>query len=52
MHYNARSGRTLVLVHRSDRSQWPLVAAGTALIGATYGLGRYAYGLNLPVLRR
>jgi predicted MFS family arabinose efflux permease len=33
------------------RSTWPLVAAGTALIGATYGLGRYAYGLYLPALR-
>jgi predicted MFS family arabinose efflux permease len=33
------------------RSTWPLVAAGTALIGAAYGLGRYAYGLYLPSLR-
>src|SRR5215210_8239500 len=33
------------------RPTWPLVAAGAALIGATYGLGRYAYGLYLPALR-
>jgi len=36
---------------KSPRSHWPLVAAGTALVGATYGLGRYAYGLYLPTLR-
>jgi predicted MFS family arabinose efflux permease len=38
-------------VNEDHCSQWPLVAAGTALVGATYGLGRYAYGLYLPVLR-
>jgi predicted MFS family arabinose efflux permease len=27
------------------------VAAGTALIGSSYGLARYAYGLHLPTLR-
>jgi predicted MFS family arabinose efflux permease len=37
-------------MHR-DRPTWPLVAAGSALIGASYGLGRYAYGLYLPSLR-
>src|SRR4051794_41924525 len=50
-HYNDRSARTLVLVAENDRSTLRLVAAGTALVGATYGLGRYAYGLYLPVLR-
>jgi predicted MFS family arabinose efflux permease len=30
---------------------WSLVAAGTALIAASYGLARYAYGLYLPTLR-
>jgi predicted MFS family arabinose efflux permease len=35
----------------SRRPTWPLVAAATALIGATYGLGRYAYALYLPALR-
>src|SRR5215210_6937406 len=34
-----------------ERTTWPLVAAGTALVGASYGLGRYAYGLSLPALR-
>jgi predicted MFS family arabinose efflux permease len=38
-------------VSENDRSSLPLVAAGTALVGATYGLGRYAYGVYLPVLR-
>ena len=47
---------TLVLIERSfytalDRRDWPLVASGTALIGASYGLARYAYGLYLPTLR-
>lgn len=32
----------------SNRSAIPVVAAGTALIGATYGLVRLAYGLFLP----
>ena len=34
-----------------NRDHWPLVAAATALIGASWGLGRYAYGLYLPTLR-
>jgi predicted MFS family arabinose efflux permease len=30
---------------------WALVAAAMALVAVSYGLGRYAYGLYLPVLR-
>src|SRR5919108_5009867 len=35
----------------SHRTHWPLVASGVMLVGASYGLGRYAYGLYLPALR-
>jgi predicted MFS family arabinose efflux permease len=35
----------------SRHRTWPLVAAATALIGASYGLARYAFGLYLPALR-
>jgi predicted MFS family arabinose efflux permease len=35
----------------SAHRTWPLVAAGTALVGASYGLARYAYGLYLPEVR-
>ena len=33
-----------------DLSGW-LVPAGVAVIGATYGLARYGYGLTLPEFR-
>ena len=33
-----------------DSSGW-LVPAGVAVIGATYGLARYGYGLTLPEFR-
>jgi predicted MFS family arabinose efflux permease len=38
-------------VLRRDHRHWPVVAFATLLIGATYGLARYAYGLYLPTLR-
>ena len=31
-------------------ARWGLVGAGAALVGTTYGLARYAYGLFLPQL--
>ena len=35
----------------AHRTHWPLVASGVMLVGASNGLGRYAYGLYLPSLR-
>lgn len=40
-----------VVVHeRRDDARWPMVCAGTALVGSCYGLARFAYGLFAPEL--
>lgn len=40
------------VVSRTTTAAWPVIAAGTALIAATYGLVRLAYGLFLVDVQR